>query len=227
MASRLPVVVSRDRVAGATLAKSQGATVILLDDGFQNPSLRKDVSLIVIDGSRGVGNSCVFPAGPLRAPLPSQIARTDMLIVVGGGRGADQIADMVSKHGAPILRAKLKADPKSASALRGQRVLAFAGIGDPIRFFTTLRANGVDVVEERPFADHYVFSSTDIDRLVADAAKKSLILVTTEKDMARIRSDGRLASHANGMATLAVTLEFDDEEELRRFVLERLAKNKR
>src|SRR5262245_23565724 len=85
LASHLPVAVSRDRIDGLALAKSQGASVILMDDGFQNPSIAKDASLIVIDSDRGLGNGLVFPAGPLRAPLKPQLARTDALIVVGGG----------------------------------------------------------------------------------------------------------------------------------------------
>lgn len=223
MASRLPVVVSRDRAAGAALAKSLGASVILLDDGFQNPSLRKDMSVVVIDATRGLGNGQVFPAGPLRAPLPDQIARTDALIVVGEGSGADDLVEKLTRLGVPVLRARLKADPKSVSALRGQRVLAFAGIGDPGRFFATLRANGVNVVEENPFADHHVFSTTEIERLREGAATKSLKLVTTEKDMARIRSDARLARYASEIATLNVTLEFDDEDKLRGLAMESLA----
>lgn len=223
MASRLPVVVSRDRVAGAALAKSEGASVILLDDGFQNPSLRKDLSLIVIDATRGVGNGQVFPAGPLRAPLPPQITRTDALIVVGGGHGADGIVETLKRRGAPVLHASLNADSNSVSALRDRRVMAFAGIGDPGRFFSTLRANGVNVVEEKPFADHHDFSPAEIEGLVKDAGAKSLKLVTTEKDMARIRSDAGLARFANDIATLAVTMEFDDEEELRSLVTSWLA----
>ena len=223
MSSRLPVVVSRDRADGAALAKSEGASVILLDDGFQNPSLRKNLSVVVIDATRGVGNGQVFPAGPLRAPLQAQIARTDALIVVGEGNGADGLVEKLTKHGVPVLQARLKADPKSVSALRDQRVLAFAGIGDPGRFFATLRANGVNVVEENPFADHHVFSLSEIERLQAVAAAKSLKMVTTEKDMARIRSDARLAHYASEIATLEVTLEFDDEEKLRGIAMGSLA----
>ena len=223
MSSRLPVVVSRDRAAGAALAKSAGANVILLDDGFQNPSLRKNMSFVVIDATRGLGNGQVFPAGPLRAPLQAQIARTDALIVVGEGNGANDLIEKLKRQGVPVLSARLKADPKSVSVLRGQRVLAFAGIGDPARFFSTLRANGVNVVGERPFADHHVFSVTEIEHLRAHAALNSLKLVTTEKDMARIRSDTRLARYANEFATLNVTLEFDDEEKLRRLAIDSLA----
>ncbi|HEX7789684.1 MAG TPA: tetraacyldisaccharide 4'-kinase [Afipia sp.] len=224
MASSMSVIVSRDRVAGAALARAQGASVVLLDDGFQNPALAKDASLIVIDAARGIGNGFVFPAGPLRAPLEPQIARTDALIVIGAGDAASNLIALVVKRGASVLHAHLAPDQVSVETLRGQRVLAFAGIGDPARFFATLRANGVDVIEERTFADHHPFTSEEIARLVSDAAAKSLTLVTTEKDMARIRSDIRLQAHANGIATFAVTLEFSDAAALRNFVAARLAK---
>ena len=223
MSSRLPVVVSRDRVAGAALAKSEGASVVLLDDGFQNPSLMKDLSFVVIDATRGVGNGQVFPAGPLRAPLLAQIARTDALILVGEGTGANGIVENLKKNDIPILPARLKADQKSVSALRDQRVMAFAGIGDPSRFFSTLRVNGANVVEERRFADHHAFSPAEIERLRANAVAKSLKLITTEKDMARIRSDARLAQYANDIGTLPVTMEFTDEESVRCLVTEVLA----
>ncbi len=224
MSAFVPVVVSRDRVAGAEFARGQGAGVVLLDDGFQNPALTKDASLIVIDAARGVGNGCVFPAGPLRAPLGPQIARTDALVVIGEGQAAAGIIGAVTKNGGPVFRARLVPDEASAAALRGQRVLAFAGIGDPARFFASLRANGVNVIAERAFADHHPFTPGEIEQLASVAKAQSLMLVTTEKDMARIRSDARLAPYADDIRVLPVTLDFDDEAALWDFVAERLAK---
>jgi tetraacyldisaccharide 4'-kinase len=223
MSSRVPVVVSRRRVAGARLAKAEGASVILLDDGFQNPALKKNASLIVIDGSRGLGNASVFPAGPLRAPLAPQLARTDALIVVGEG-DADGVGDDLKQRGVVVLRGQLEPDVRSAVALPGRRVLAFAGIGDPARFFRTLRQCGADVVEGIGFADHHVFKPAELKRLEGLAQSRSLMLVTTEKDMARIRSDARLASYTDTIATLAITMEFEDESILRNLVIECLAK---
>jgi len=222
LAATLPVVVSRQRADGVPMARSLAATVILLDDGFQSPAVTKDASLIVIDGHRGLGNGRVFPAGPLRAPLRPQIARTDALIIVGNGTAADTVAAEIAARGKPVLRAHLAPNQASVASLRGQRVLAFAGIGDPARFFGTLQASGVDVVRSRAFADHHVFSKAEIDSLIAEAASEALTLVTTEKDLARLRSGGGLPDWAKAIVPFAVTLEFEDAAGLRKFVADRL-----
>jgi tetraacyldisaccharide 4'-kinase len=224
LARTVPVVVARDRIEGVALARSQGASVILMDDGFQNPAIAKDASLIVIDGDRGLGNGRVFPAGPLRAPLPPQLARTDALIVVGDGTAAAPVAAAIAALGKPVLSAHLRADDASVASLSGKRVLAFAGIGDPARFFRTLRAGGIEVVRERAFADHHPFSKDEIETLVAEAKRDALTPVTTEKDLARLHSGGRLAPYAQDIMPFAVTLEFDDAAKLRTFVTDRLFK---
>ncbi len=221
LARNVPVAVARERIDGLALAKSQGATVIVMDDGFQNPAIAKDASLIVIDAQRGIGNARVFPAGPLRAPLPPQIDRTDALIVIGEGRAADAISATVAAQDKPVLTAELKADDATVSLLRGRRALAFAGIGDPGRFFRTLRANGVEVVTERIFADHHPFSQSEIEALLAEAKRHALTVVTTEKDLARL-GIGKLPSWALGIVPFPVKLEFDSALKLRRFVSDRL-----
>jgi tetraacyldisaccharide 4'-kinase len=222
MARTVPVVVARDRVDGVALARSQGASVILMDDGFQNPAIAKDASLIVIDGERGLGNGCVFPAGPLRAPLQAQFERTDALIVVGDGPAAKAVAAAVAARGKPVLSAHLKPHDGSVASLRGRRALAFAGIGDPARFFRTLRGSGIEVVGERAFADHHPFSKGEIETLIAEAKRDELTLVTTEKDLARLRKADGLPVWAKDIVPFAVTLEFDGAQQLRRFISERL-----
>lgn len=224
MAASLPVVVSRDRAAGLALARAQDASVILMDDGFQNPSVHKDTCLIVIDGTRGVGNGYVIPAGPLRAPLSPQLERTDALIVVGEGSAAQTIAAELASCGKPVLSARLKPDEASLGALRAQRVLAFAGIGDPARFFNTLRSSSVDVVRSRAFPDHHAFTKEEIEALVADAKRDGLTLVTTEKDLARLRGPDGMPGWAQAIVPFAVTLQFDDAAALRRFVTDQLFK---
>jgi len=218
------VVVARQRADGMPLARSLGASVILMDDGFQSPAVAKDASLIVIDASRGLGNGRVFPAGPLRAPLSPQIARTDALVIVGNGSAADAVAAAIAGQGKPVLRAHLKADAASVAALRGKRVLAFAGIGDPARFFATLKASGIEVVRSRAFADHHPFSKAEIDGLIADANRDALTPVTTEKDLVRLRSGGGMPDWAKSIVPFTVTLEFDDGVKLKRFVTDQLFK---
>jgi tetraacyldisaccharide 4'-kinase len=224
MAATVPVVVARDRINGVALARSQRASIILMDDGFQNPAIAKDASLIVIDARRGLGNGCVFPAGPLRAPLPPQLARTDALVVVGDGSAAGIVAAAVAAQGKPVLPAHIRVEDRSVALLRGKRVLAFAGIGDPMRFFRTLRASGIEVVRERAFADHHPFSASEIQSLSDEARADALTLVTTEKDLARLRGRDGLPEGAQQIVPFAVTLEFDDAVQWRKFVADQLFK---
>jgi tetraacyldisaccharide 4'-kinase len=225
MARTIPVVVARDRIAGVALARSQAASVILMDDGFQNPAIAKDVALIVIDGERGLGNGRLLPAGPLRAPLLLQLDRTDALVVVGDGTKAAAVAKAIAARGKPVFSAHIRAADAAVASLRGKRVLAFAGIGDPQRFFRTLRANGIEVVRDWTFADHHLFSPSEIESLIAEAKAGGLTLVTTEKDLVRLRTSGeRLASGAEEIVAFAVTLEFADPALLRKFISARLFK---
>jgi tetraacyldisaccharide 4'-kinase len=222
LARTIPVVVARNRIDGVALARSLGASAILMDDGFQNPAISKDCSLIVIDGGRGLGNGKVFPAGPLRAPLRPQLARTDALIVIGDGAAAKAVAAAVAARGRPVLSAHIRADQASVTSLGGKRVLAFAGIGDPARFFKTLRANGIEVVRECAFADHHPFSQTEIEALSAEAKRDALTLVTTEKDLARLQGAEGMPDWAREVVPFKVTLEFEDAAGLRKFVADRL-----
>ena len=221
MARDVPVAVARDRLDSVALAKSQGATVILMDDGFQSPGLLKDASLIVIDSERGLGNGKVFPAGPLRAPLQAQLARTDALVLIGDGRAANDVAAELAKRDKPELRARMKPVAASLAQLSGKRVFAFAGIGDPERFFRTLHASGIEVARTRAFADHHVFSQDEIAALAAEAQREQLTLVTTEKDLARLR--GR-AGVPDGIVPFAVQLEFDEPAKLRQLISDHLYK---
>ncbi len=224
LAQSVPVVVARDRADGVALAKSQAATVILMDDGFQNPAVRKDASIIVIDSAKGIGNGKVMPAGPLRAPLVVQIERTDALIVIGDGSAADDVAGRVTAAGKPVLYARFVPDEASLASLQGKRVLAFAGIGDPDRFFRTLNSNGVEVGAVKVFADHHALSQREIEALQFEARRNALALVTTEKDLARLLGPQGLPDWAQAIVPFAVTLECDDAAALRRFVTDVLYK---
>jgi tetraacyldisaccharide 4'-kinase len=220
LARAAPVIVSRDRVAGSAAACEAGAGVIVMDDGFQNPSLRKDLTLIVIDGKRGIGNGQVFPSGPLRAPLATQIARTDVLMISGDGNAADDVAREVRAKRGLVLTARIVANPLAVTALRGKRVLAFAGIGDPQRFFATLSASGIDVAVARAYADHHPFTMAEVASMIDEARGGALALVTTEKDLVRL--PGLDAVDAAMIQPFPITLTFDDEAGLSELVAARL-----
>jgi tetraacyldisaccharide 4'-kinase len=208
-----PTIVARDRVAGAAAAETAGADIIVMDDGFQNPSLQKDVSLLAIDGPRGIGNGHVFPAGPLRAPLAAQLARFPVLLVVGKA-GASTQAVLKAAPWLPTTTVRLVPDPGAIAALAGRRVLAFAGIGNPEKFFATLRNAGIAVGATRGFADHHVFTAAEAADLLARADAAQLTLVTTEKDHARMGGNATLATLAARTMTLPVMLTIDDSDRL-------------
>src|SRR3954451_16190550 len=140
-----PTIVSRDRAAGADMARAAGAGSIVMDDGFQSPGLHKDRSILVVDGRRGIGNGWVFPAGPLRAPLDSQLRRAQALLVLGSGTAGDRVAAAAQWHGLPVFHGRLEPDAQALTVLQGRPVLAFAGIGDPDKFLARLRDAGIDV----------------------------------------------------------------------------------
>jgi tetraacyldisaccharide 4'-kinase len=181
LARRVPVYVARDRKAAAELALIDGADVLVMDDGFQNPRLAKTMSFIVVDGEAGFGNRRTIPAGPLREPVRTGFARADALVMVG----ADRHAAAYGFEG-PVLRADLV---PVASDLAGVPVFAFAGIGRPEKFFDTLRGMGAAVRGTRAFADHHPYSRREIEDLIAAAKAQNALPVTTEKDMARLPAD--------------------------------------
>jgi tetraacyldisaccharide 4'-kinase len=223
VARSTPTVIARDRVAGARLARTAGADVIVMDDGFQNPSLQKDLSLIVVDGRRGVGNGCVIPAGPLRAPLDVQMRRADAVLVLGPVEDAGEIIAIAEARERPVFFGRLAPDPAALDALRDRRVLAFAGIGDPQKFFTTLAEAGIEVAEQRAFGDHHRFSAEEAHDLVARAQAHGLQLVTTEKDRMRMAGAAELAALAAAAQTLPVRLDVTEPEKFRTVVLSKVA----
>ena len=217
-----PSVVARDRVAGARVARGAGADVIVLDDGFQNPSLAKDLSILVIDARRGIGNGRVFPAGPLRAPLAAQLDRAQAILVIGDGP-ALSVARDAEARGLTVFRGRLVPDAACVAALKGNRVLAFAGIGDPEKFFATLADAGIDVAVRRGFPDHHRFTATQAAALLAEADRTGHSLVTTEKDFVRLAHKRALAPLAARSRVLPVVLDVEDADRFRRFVLAAIA----
>ena len=173
-----------------------------MDDGLQNPSLVKDVSLIVIDGGFGFGNGRLLPAGPLREPIARGLARADAVVLVG----PDEVG--VRKALAPYTVALLQAEiapALEAHKLRGRAVVAFAGIGRPAKFFRTLEAIGCEVIGRISFADHHRYSADEIMNLVENAGAPGAIPVTTEKDWVRLPEEAKPM-----VQPIAISLEWQD-----------------
>jgi tetraacyldisaccharide 4'-kinase len=205
LASVAPVIVARDRGEGAKLAEENAFDVLIMDDGHQNFSLHKDLSLVVVDGEVGFGNGRVLPAGPLREPVSQGLSRADAVIIVGDGTpGPLTLTDK------PIWHAKLEADGRD---VQGHPVIAFAGIGRPEKFFASLTAIGARIVEARPYGDHYVYSQSDIARLKARARAENALLVTTEKDFVRLTPAER-----EGIVALPVVATFGEDSGMERLL---------
>jgi len=226
LARLAPTVVARDRVAGAAFARSAGASVIVMDDGFQNPSLAKDLSLILVDGRRGIGNGRVVPAGPLRAPLELQLDRAQALIVVGPPDGAARVIERAERRGIPLFHARLEPDRAVVNAIGQRKVLAFAGIADPAKFFATLNSAGIQIANRASFPDHHRFSAAEALDLLAQAQANNLMLLTTEKDLARLTGEPELQQLATHTSALPVRLVIEDEDRLREMLLTAIASNR-
>jgi tetraacyldisaccharide 4'-kinase len=179
--------VARDRAAGARAIEADDCDLIIMDDGFQNPQLEKTISLLVVDQEQGFGNQCILPAGPLREPISAAIARTDAIITYGHGKITFAAGDAAGDR--PVFSALLES--VNGAEFKGQRCLAFAGIGRPEKFYQSLAAAGATVVDTVGFPDHHSFTAGDADLLVKKAAAADAILVTTAKDHVRCPNDLR------------------------------------
>lgn len=197
LAQHAMTVVSPDRPAGARLAVSRGAQVIVMDDGFQNPSLAKDLCFVVVDSAKGFGNGCVIPAGPLRERVDDGMLRANALILMG--QGPAKFPD--SK---PLMRATLVPTEGEALRLKGMDVVAFAGIGLPAKFFDTAIACGATLKATKSYPDHHRYSDDDLNELRALAKTNSSRLLTTQKDWLRLPADFRRETDA-----LKVAAQFD------------------
>ncbi len=182
LAAVAPTWVARDRLAGARAAAAAGASLVILDDGLQNPRLAPDLAFVVIDGGYGFGNGRVLPAGPLREPVAAGLGRAHAAIRLGCG-GAGKARPLLA--GLPCLEAELR-PTADAPPLAGRRVVAFAGIGRPQKLFTTLREAGAVLVAGKAFPDHHRYRPREVEPLLAEAARAGAVCITTAKDAVRL-----------------------------------------
>lgn len=209
LAQQAPVVVNANRHQGAELAIQEGADIIIMDDGFQNPILAKDLSFLVFDGNYGIGNGKIIPAGPLRETFANGIKRADALIILGKDKH-----NLAERSNLPVFFGHTEAIQTTISH---PRILAFAGIGHPQKFYHTLSIHGFDVVKTVDFPDHHFYSKDELENLVATAQKLDAEIYTTGKDFVKIP-----ASMRKYINVLEIAVVWDEPEKLTAFIKEKI-----
>lgn len=209
LAAFAPVWIAKERAKAADAATAEGAEVIIMDDGHQNPDVQKTLSIVVVDAETGFGNGCVAPAGPLREPVETGLSRAELIVTIGDEEAQEGFSEAWPSIALPRARAVL-APLRTGMDWEGLRVLAFAGIGRPEKFFTTLRDLGAEVLHGEALDDHQPLTDRLMLRLEAQARAMSAQLVTTEKDAVRLPREFRAR-----VLTLPVRLEFTDDTALR------------
>ena len=197
-----PTWIGIDRNKSFKLASDNNADCIIMDDGFQNPTLQKDFSIIVINGEQGFGNKRVMPSGPLRESITRGISRTNLVVVIG--KISNDVKKKIPKN-IPIIYASFKIDNQNI-ILKGQKITAFAGIAYPEKFFNSLKDQGAKIVKKIIYSDHHIFDENDLLYLAEIANKTKSILVTTKKDYVRVPKSFRSLIN-----TLDGEIEFEDE----------------
>lgn len=204
LSEHAPTIIARNRAEGAKLAQDSKHDLIIMDDGFQNPSLYKDVSLLVVDGPLSFGNRLFLPFGPLREPIDKGLSRASAIIALNGH------PDGLSSK--PVIKASIL---PVTNLPAGQKVVAFCGLGKPEKFKKTLDQQDVKILEFHTFPDHHPYSPADLSRLKDQARQHNALLLTTEKDACRI-------DDLSGISVFKIALKFDDQEELAALLKEKL-----
>lgn len=206
-----PTYVSPTRRRGAEAASRDGAEVIIMDDGFQNPVIKKDLSFIVIDGAAGFGNRRMIPAGPLRESIRLGMRRADAIVLVGElSHARDQ--ELIEASGLPVFKASVNVDPRAEFDMT-RPVVAFSGIGRPQKFFDTAAAKGFNIVEAVPYPDHHPFRERDLAWLDTLRRERDADLLTTSKDYVRLPADFRAKTRE-----LPIRVLFDKPDEVTAFL---------
>lgn len=222
LAEHAPVVVTANRAAGARILAERGCDFIIMDDGFQSARIHIDYALVVVDAVRGIGNGHVIPGGPLRAPAVGQLRYADAVLKIGSGSAADRVIRMASRANRPVFEAHTR--PRNPHAVGGRRLLAFAGIGNPQKFFDTLRESKAELVATKTFPDHHQFMADELADLAALADRDGLGLVTTAKDAVRLRhAKGVPDGFVERLLVLEIDVEFEADPVPERIIADTLA----
>ena len=205
LSKQAPVVVNANRYAAAQKAVEQGADIIIMDDGFQNPSLHKDLSFLVFDGNYGIGNGKIIPSGPLRETLDDGTIRADAIIILGKDKH-----DLAKRCGLPAFFGHTEA---VQTTINNQDVVAFAGIGHPQKFYHTLKQQGFNVVKTIDFPDHHFYTREELENIINEAKKLNAQIYTTSKDFVKIPP-----LYSQDINVLEVAVVWDNPEELISFI---------
>ncbi len=205
-----PVSINPDRYQAALKAQEQGADIIIMDDGFQNPSLKKDISILIIDGGFGFGNLRPLPAGPLRENLQSGLKRANAALIIG----ADKTNCAQEMKNLPLFYGKIK---EIEPPTKPTNVIAFAGIGRPAKFYQSLENCGINIISRHDFPDHHFYTEKELRSLLNEAQEKKAELYTTAKDIVKIPLPLRPK-----FKVLEIEIEIEKEQELISFILSRL-----
>ncbi len=209
LARQAPVVINPDRYAGANTAITNGANIIIMDDGFQNPKLHKDLSFLVFDGNFGVGNELCIPAGPLRETISSGISRAQAIIIIGPDKH-----NLRTRFNLPCFMGKITPLPQTHS---NKKVIAFAGIGNPQKFYNSLTECGFEIIKSYDYPDHHYYTEAELKKLISQAQQNNALLYTTSKDFVKIPS--HLQKH---FKVLEITIQWENPQDLTNFILQRI-----
>ncbi len=199
-----PTWIGKNRVNSGRAAVFAGADVLVMDDGFQNNSLEKDLKILVVDSKQGFGNGHLFPAGPLREPVKSGVNKSDMILIIGDKN--QELEDRIRQISAniPIFNAKMKV--VNPVEIENNRVVGFCGLGYPQKFKKTLIDCGYEVIDFIPFSDHHPYTITEIQKLISGAKGVGATLITTMKDYVKIPEVFK-----KEMSVINIKLTTDDE----------------
>ena len=210
LAREAPVSINPDRFSAAQKAVKNGADVLIMDDGFQNPGLYKDLSFLIFDGAAGIGNGWPVPAGPLRENFAAGLKRAQAAVIIGEDR-----SNLIGRlKELPVFKAKIVSEPPT---LTSDKVIAFAGIGRPEKFYDSLREHGIEPIKTFDFPDHHFYDRQELENLLRQAQAEKAELITTAKDFVKIPS--QMQPH---FKVLEIKIKWEDEDLLRQFIYERI-----